>query len=101
MLRVVEQKLKQIDPSSRALRKDTPVLKKDTMAKSERLDLDNEINEFVKSIPDLAKEIAKNSINDDIAAASSNSNLPPIRVSKEHTGIKGTHVEGNVEIKVG
>ncbi len=52
------------------------------MPKAEVTSLDNEINDFLKSIPNLEKEIAKNNLEDN-STSENKSDLPPVRSSQD------------------
>jgi hypothetical protein len=98
--RAVENKITLIDPSNHVLRKDAPVLKKNAMPKTDVANLDNDINEFLKSIPDLEKEIAKNNLEYD-ALSANDSSLPPVRSSHEPIVVnESDKKKTKIEIKV-
>jgi hypothetical protein len=62
------------------------------MPKSEMANLDSEINEFLKSIPDLEKEILKNNLEYDGSLAAESS-LPPVRSGHEPIVVSGSGEE--------
>jgi len=73
----VAKKIERLNPASRALRKDQPILSKMGIPKDERSALDNDLNDFVNRIESISKVFGKSNEAGD--NDSDDESLPPVR----------------------
>ncbi len=77
MERHVAKKIESLNPNSRALRKDQPIISKMGIPKTERTALDEDLNEFVSKFENISKVFDKS--NQIGQTGDDNEGLPPIR----------------------
>ncbi len=76
---LVYEKLKNLSPTSRVLRKDLPITTKHSLEKSEQLGLDADMDSFIKNIPKNKVKLRK--VADDLGLE----NVPPVRSVAQST----------------